>query len=148
MERAALRHELHSNLKITVVELFDSLRVYALAFLPLAFPFESILFKFCFPFFCVCSCVFVCECLLVLPAFRGLKTHFTSKVRRIWKWGHFSGPGFEGWDLVLRFRAWIGFELKGEGNASFGFFALPHAHSGVNVIVTHDHGGWWSDSWL
>lgn len=28
MERTALRHELHSNLKITVVEQFDRLRVY------------------------------------------------------------------------------------------------------------------------
>lgn len=28
MERTALRHELHSNLKITVVELFDRLHVY------------------------------------------------------------------------------------------------------------------------
>lgn len=28
MERTALKHELHSNLKITVVELFDSLHVY------------------------------------------------------------------------------------------------------------------------
>lgn len=56
MERAALRHELHSNLKITVVELFDSLHVYALAFPPLAFICESILFKFCFTFLCGCSC--------------------------------------------------------------------------------------------
>lgn len=68
MERAALRHELHSNLKITVVELFDTLHVYALPFPPLAFTYESISLNFALHF-CAYARVCLCECLLVLAAF-------------------------------------------------------------------------------